>query len=307
MKDRQIMGLIATFVAVAEAGSFNRAAERVSRSPSAVTDHINRLEALLEVRLLVRTTRSMRLTDAGEQFLARGRRLLNDTNKLVTDFKDDNIAFTGRLVLAVSPTIAVSLMPKTLTTIADGQPGLMISLMEALRTEMLQLVESGAVAFGIGPYEDVPDALTFRPIFGQEFRLILPEKHPIAARGYARPDDLRDLDMMCPSVGSTARQVLDELTRSAGFKVIPRYETLQYPTLFALVAAGLGATVMPIVDPTLLSASRLVAVPFEDRKLMRTMGVISRRGEVETQTSTLVIKTLLQTVLTNRDRLALTL
>jgi LysR family carnitine catabolism transcriptional activator len=96
MKDRQIMGLIATFVAVAEAGSFSRAAERVSRSPSAVTDHINRLEALLEVRLLVRTTRSMRLTDAGEKFLARGRRLLNDTNKLVTDFKDDNNAFMDR-------------------------------------------------------------------------------------------------------------------------------------------------------------------------------------------------------------------
>ena len=64
---------------------------------------------------------------------------------------------------------------------------------------------------------------------------------------------------------------------------------------------------MPIVDPVLLSASRLVALPFEDRKLMRTMGVISRRGEAETQTSALVIKTLLQTVLTNRDRLALSL
>ena len=272
-----------------------------------MTDQINRLETLLEVRLLVRTTRSMRLTEAGEKFLARGRRLLNDTNKLVADFKEDNIRFTGRHVVAVSPTIAVSLMPTTLNTIANSQPGLMISLMEALRTEMLQLVESGAVAFGIGPYEDVPDALVFRPVFKQEFRLIVPEKHPIAARGYARPDDLRNIDMMCPSVGSTARYVLDELTRTAGFRVVPRYETLQYPTLFALVAAGLGATVMPIVDPTLLSASRLVALPFEDRMVTRTMGVISRRGEAETAASTLVIQTLLKTAMTNRDRLGLTL
>jgi LysR family carnitine catabolism transcriptional activator len=201
----------------------------------------------------------------------------------------------------------VSLMPMALSVIASEQPGVKVSLMEGLRTEMLRLVEDGTVAFGIGPYTDVPDALSFRPLFGQEFRLILPEKHPIARRGYATAEDLRTLDMMCPSAGSTARQVLDDLTLSAGFKVVPRYETLQYPTLFALVSAGLGATVMPVVDPTLLSASRLVALPFAGEVVKRTIGVISRRGEVETPTSTLVIQILLKMALMNKARLGILL
>ncbi|KMK65917.1 LysR family transcriptional regulator [Puniceibacterium sp. IMCC21224] len=305
MQDRQIMGLIATFVAVAEMGSFKRAAEAIGRSPSAVTAQISQLEDILQARLIVRTTRRIRLTDAGEQFLIRGRRLLNETERLIRDFRGHAAEFAGKVVLAVSPTIAVSLMPKVLDTLGLEHPEVKIALREGLRDDVLAAVESGKVDFGIGPYWDVPQALSFEHMFDQLFRLILPEKHPVARRGYAEPSDLKTLDLLCPGPGATARIVIEELAAEAGFTVEPRYETLQYPTLYALVAGGLGATVMPVVDPNFLAASRLVAVPFHGRKVSRKIGVIQRRGEPLSPASRLFIRTVRDTVLRYRDHFQL--
>lgn len=307
MQDRQIMGLTATFVAVAEMGSFKRAAEAIGRSPSAVTAQINQLEEILQVRLIVRTTRRIRLTDAGEQFLVRGRRLLNETERLIKDFRGHAAEFSGKVVLSVSPTIAVSLIPKVLENLGQEHPEVKITLMEGLRDDVLSGVETGKVDFGIGPYMDVPQALSFDHMFDQLFRLILPEKHPVARRGYAEPADLADIDLLCPSPGATARNVIEELAAEAGFEVVPRYETLQYPTLYALVAGGLGATVMPVVDPNFLLASRLVAVPFRGRKVYRKIGVIQRRGEPLSPVSKLLIRTIRDIALRSRDQFHLDL
>lgn len=305
MQDRQIIGLIATFVAVAELGSFKRAAEVIGRSPSAVTTQINQLEELLGVRLLVRTTRNVRLSSAGEQFLGRGRRLLNETERLIRDFRGQGDKLAGKVELSVSPTIAVSLVPKVLHLLSDEHPDVKITLYEGLRDDVLNSVERGAVDFGIGPYADVPQSLSFERIFEQLFHLILPEKHPIARRGFATPADLHGLDLLCASTGATARAVLEEIARDAGLTVVPRYETLQYPTLYALVAGGLGATVMPVVDPNFLAASRLVAVPFQGRKVARTIGIISRRGEPITAVSQLFIRAIQETALRYRDHFQL--
>lgn len=299
------MGLIATFVAVADSGSFKRAAEEIGRSPAAVSGQIAQLEDILGVRLLIRTTRLVRLSDAGEEFLVRGRRVLNETNRILRDFKGNTGAFAGNVELAVSPTIAVSILPWAIKTIEIEQPEVKISLREALRTDMLSSVADGSADFGVGPYADVPDALQFTPLFEQEFKLILPEAHPIARRGYAESGDLRHFNLMCPSIGSTARAVMNEIGAHAGLTIAPRHESMQYPTLYALVAAGLGATVMPVVDPRLLAASRLAALSFRDVLAARTIGQISRRGEALSNVGRLLLETLTSVAKKDSDGLGL--
>jgi DNA-binding transcriptional LysR family regulator len=292
MQDRQIMGLIATFVAVAEAGSFKRAAEEIGRSPAAVSSQVAQLEEILGLRLLIRTTRRVRLSDAGEEFLIRGRRLLIETHRLLRDFKDNSGTVVGSVELSVSPTIAVSIMPWAIKTIEVEQPDVRVSLKEALRNHMLSSVADGDVDFGVGPYADVPESLQFTPLFEQEFKLILPDTHPIARRGYAESGDLQHFNLMCPSVGSTARIVMEEIGATAGLKISPRHESMQYPTLYALVAAGLGVTVMPVVDPRLMDASRLAALSFRDARAARTIGKITRRGEPLSTVANLLLETL---------------
>jgi len=64
-----------------------------------------------------------------------------------------------------------------------------------------------------------------------------------------------------------------------GLMVQPRYEALQYQTLFVLASTHLGATVMPVVNRELLDAMNLVALPFEDFPMQRAIGLVTREGE----------------------------
>jgi LysR family carnitine catabolism transcriptional activator len=302
---RQMFGHLSTFVAVAETLSFRQAAEIVGRSQPAVTSQINQLEQLLGVRLLVRTTRQVRLTAAGAELLSRAKKLLTETHRLVRDMQSHADLLTGQVVASFAPTIAISLVPRVLSAFENEYPGIRVMLREDLGPEMFEEVQTGRVDFGIGPYSRVPDRLTFKPIFEQEFFLILPATHPLAIRGHARVDDMADLNLLCSAAGSTAREMLDEATQAEGIVIRPKYEALQYPTLFALASAGFGATVMPAVNPDLLEALGLKAVPFRGVRLARSIGMITRRDEALAPAAAAFVRLLLLTAEQEGDQLGL--
>jgi DNA-binding transcriptional LysR family regulator len=290
---RQIFGHLTTFVAVAETLNFRRAAEVVGRSQPAVTAQINQLEELLGVRLLVRTTRQVRLTSAGAELLSRARKLLSETHRLVSDLQSQAGLVSGQVIASFSPTIAVSLVPRVLRAFEHEHPGIHVLLREDLGPEMFAAVQTGGVDFGIGPYARVPEQLVFQAIFEQEFFLILPVGHPLALKGHARVRDLADLNILCSATGTTAREVLEDAARAEGIVIRPKYETLTYPTLFALASAGFGAIVMPTVDPDMLEAFGLKAVPFRGARLARPIGMIVRRNEALAPAADAFVKTLL--------------
>lgn len=302
---RQMFGHLTTFVAVAETLNFRRAAETVGRSQPAVTSQINQLEQLLGVRLLARTTRQVRLTAAGAELLERAKKLLTETHRLVRDIQSQAGLVTGQVVASFSPTIAISLVPRVLGAFESEYPGIRVLLREDLGPEMIEAVQTGSVDFGIGPYSRVPDRLVFKAIFEQEFFLILPVTHPLAIRGHVRVRDLADLDILCSAVGTTAREVLDEAMQAEGLVIRPKYEALQYPTLFALASAGFGATVMPAVNPDMLGALGLKAVPFRGARLVRPIGMLARRDEALAPAAEAFVRLLLLTAEQEGDRLGL--
>lgn len=268
-----------TFIAVAETLSFSRAAELIGRSQPAVTAQVNQLEDSLGVKLLVRSTRQVRLTAAGAGLLERGKRLVAESERLVRDLQAQAALLTGQVVVSFSPTIAVSLAPKVLAAFESDHPGIRVMLREDLAPQMFETVLNGTVDFGIGPYHPPTDEFDVSPLFDQEFFLIVRTDHPLAIRGHAGIKDLLGLDLLCSAMGTTAREVLENAAASEGISVRPKYEAVQYPTLFALAAAGFGATVMPDVNPRILEAMGLRAVPFRGRSLTRRIGIIRRRGE----------------------------
>lgn len=302
---RQMFGHLETFVAVAETLNFRRAAETVGRSQPAVTSQINQLEQLLGVQLLTRTTRQVRLTAAGAELLDRAKKLLTETHRLVRDIQSQAGLLTGQVVASFSPTIAVSLIPRVLSAFESEYPGIRVLLREDLGPEMIQAVQTGSVDFGIGPYKRVPERLAFKAIFEQEFFLILPAGHPLAIRGHVRIRDLAELDILCSAVGTTAREVLDEALQAEGIVVRPKYEALQYPTLFTLASAGFGATVMPAVNPDMLAALGLKAVPFRGARLTRPIGMIVRRDEALAPATEAFMRLLLLTAEQEGGRLGL--
>lgn len=115
-----------SFVAICDTGSFRRAACRVHRSPSAVSLQIGKLEDLLDVQLLHRDARRVRLTEQGEMLLAFARRLIGLNDEAMGALRASPL--TGRLRLFAPPDLGVSLVPGLLRRLADIHPGIVVDV-----------------------------------------------------------------------------------------------------------------------------------------------------------------------------------
>jgi DNA-binding transcriptional LysR family regulator len=120
--------LLQTFSKVAELGSFTRAAEQLGLPKSRVSASVQQLEAQLGTRLLHRTTRTVRLTPDGEQFLERGKALLADAEELQALFQQTPGSLRGRLRVDLPTSLAHSLVIPRLPEFLAAHPLLEIEL-----------------------------------------------------------------------------------------------------------------------------------------------------------------------------------
>lgn len=119
---------MATFVAVAETSGFRRAAERLGITGSAVSQTIRRLEARLGVPLVQRTTRSVRLTEAGERLYATARTALEELRSAAASLGDYGDVPTGTLRLHTSTVAESTMFGAMLTGFLSKHPHVRLDL-----------------------------------------------------------------------------------------------------------------------------------------------------------------------------------
>lgn len=132
-----------SFVAICETGSFRRAAERVHKSPSAVSLQIGKLEALLGVRLLDRDARHVALTDQGGTLLGQARRLLGLNDETLAQYQQSPLV--GRLCLSAPHDLGVTLVPGLLQRLAEVHPGVRVDVRLGTSEAVLKGIVDGAV------------------------------------------------------------------------------------------------------------------------------------------------------------------
>jgi DNA-binding transcriptional LysR family regulator len=115
------------FVAVAEELNFTRAAERLHLGQQAVSKSVGQLEGELGVRLLVRTTREVRLTPAGEALLEDGRRALAAADAAFARARDVGGDVSGTVRVGVSPAVSPAEREEVGRALREGAPGLSVS------------------------------------------------------------------------------------------------------------------------------------------------------------------------------------
>lgn len=276
---RQIVNFLTSFVAVVETRSFRRAADLIGRSQPSVTAHVAQLEELLGVPLISRTTRQVVPTAAGKALLSRAKTLIQDTERLVRDFQNQDLLMQGRLSVSVSPTVCARLMPRFLGLFQSEHPHVLVSFREDMRDEMIEALQVGKAEIGVGPYNRIPDSLTFEPLINQPFFLIMHRDHPLAGAGRVHMRDLENADLICPPRGMTARDILDQALQQQGITIKPKHEAAQFITLAGMVSLGLGVTVMPLSNRRMLEAFDLIALPFADADIVRVVGVVTHSHE----------------------------
>lgn len=181
------------FAAVCDAGGFAPAARRLGVSPSVVTRQIAALERRLGVRLLHRTTRFVRLTEAGERYLESAQRVLAEVDEAEERARGDRERPRGRLIVTAPVIFGRQHVTPLLRDYLAAYPDVSAELI--LNDRYLHLVDEGIdVAIRIGALED--SSLVARRL-GETRRVVVAAPDYLARRGRpARPQDLQKHDAL---------------------------------------------------------------------------------------------------------------
>jgi len=234
------------FVAVAETGSFTRAAEREGVTQPTLSEQVIKLEDKhkgLGRRLFDRLGRKVVLTDAGHELLGRAQAILAAVDEAERAVKDS--AEGGHLRVGAIPTVAPFLLPGVVTRFRKQHPGVQIQLEEDRTERLLADLLAGELDVGVMALPIRDDRLHVEKLFAEPLVMALPANHRLAAKTEVRLGDVVDEPfILLDDMHCFGDQVLS-FCRRGGVepKVVCRGE--QIVTLLAMVGAGQGVSVVP--------------------------------------------------------------
>lgn len=269
-------------VTLAQEQHFGRAAERCNVSQPTLSIAVKKLEEELGVALFERTKLRVITTPLGEQIINKARKVLEQT----ADIRD--IADTGRdqlnspLAVGALYTVGPYLMPQFIPLLQELASGMPLYVEEGDSETLARKLRGGdldAVIVSL-PFNE-PDVVT-QPLFDEQFVVLMPENHRLAAVNTVKPEDLGEREVLLLNEGHCFRdQVLTALPhlKPADDQTARRF--FQGSTLEALrlmVASGLGVTVLPMsaAQNSLYAPNLLTTRPFGEPVPQRTLALAWR-------------------------------
>lgn len=243
--DRVELRQLRYFEAVARLGSFTRAAEQLHVAQSAVSAQVRALEATLKVELFTRTTRRVTLTHAGDLFLTRCRRVLDELDGARDDLADLAAVLTGRVTIGATAIVGGFDLPGALARFHTRYPGVTLSLRSGLIAGLLADLDAGTADLVVGPvHDDLPSRFSAHRVAHEHLILAVPPTHRLADGPPLPVAELRDEPFVCLPPGSGLRAILDATAHAAGFEPRVPFETHTPAAVRELVAAGLGVALL---------------------------------------------------------------
>ena len=259
-------------IAVARAGNFSRAAEQCRVAQPSLSQQIMKLEEELGERLFDRMKRETKLTPAGEVFLRRAVRILEEVDAAKREATDAKALPRGVVTVGVLPTIAPYLLPKILTAFIDKFPSVEIVIQEDSTARLLKHLHAYEIDFALASLPIQDDRLEVRALFSEELLLALPPGHPLARKRTVGVGDLENERLIVMQAGHClGDQVLRFCDRRDLHPKIS-FRSAQLETIQSLVRAGLGISLIPAmaVDPerTGVPVYRSLQAPRPERKIV---------------------------------------
>lgn len=236
---------VQAFVAVAELGGFSRAARELHLTQTALTRRVQKLEAYLGLKLLDRTTRRVALSTVGREFLPQARALVQDMTSAVERLKDMSRLGSGQLALACIPSMSSHVLPGLIRQYAQAHPDNRIRLHDGSSTEVRQAVLDGQADLGIALHGEPHPDLEERRLFSDPLVFLCRTPHPLEQASAVRWSDLRDTELIGVSSFMATRVFMDYQLAKRGIRLQGRYEVQHHATAINLVAAGVGAAILP--------------------------------------------------------------
>ncbi len=274
--------------AVADTRHFGRAAERCFVSQPTLSAQLKKLEQSLGVQLIERQPNNVALTDAGEQIVARARRILEACEEVVTLARSHRDPLAGVLRVALLPTIGPYLLPHIARPLQRALPRLQLHLHESQTVPMLERLKAGELDMGILALPVDLDGLDARELYSEPFKVLVPDRHALAQRARVAMGDLEGQSLLLLEEGHCLRDQALAVCSRAGLAERQDFSATSLETLRQMVATGAGITLLPqlATEGAYGNARGTHVLPFTKPVPSRRVGAVwrktsARRGAID--------------------------
>jgi LysR family hydrogen peroxide-inducible transcriptional activator len=259
------------FCAVAETGSFTRAAEKEQVAQPSLSQQIMKLEQELGVRLFDRLGRTVRLTEPGQIFLPRARAILSELRAAKEEVAERQSSVSGAVSVGVIPTIAPYFLPTRIAAFMRKYPQTSITVVEDVTLHLLDRLRNGLVDIAIMALPARGQDLDCFPLLSERLYAILPRGHELARRRSVMMKELREEPFLLLRDDHCFRETAIEVCKRA--RIMPQivFESGQFSSILGMVAAGLGISIVP--EMALERRQDCSFVQIADEEASRTIGV----------------------------------
>jgi DNA-binding transcriptional LysR family regulator len=235
-----------SFVVVAEEASFTRAAERVHVAQPGVSAQVRRLESELGQRLLDRSGRSVRLTEAGSAVLPFARAALDAVASARLAIDELAGLIRGQVTVGMVSGCALPVLAELLAQFHKQYPGVAITLTEGNSDRLIEMLKDGRLDLAlIGVAGEPVPGLGTAVLIDEELVAAVASGHPLAGKETVAVTALRDEPLVSLPPGTGVRAALDAACAAAGFAPRIVFEARALPMVVTMAAQGLGLAVIP--------------------------------------------------------------
>ena len=259
------------FLAVAEAGSFTRAAERIYLTQPAISKRIAALESEIGTRLFDRIGRGIHLTPAGEALLIRARHVLLELEDIKRGITNLSGSIAGELQVATSHHIGLHRLPGPLKQFHESYKQVRLNLQFMDSEKACQAVAKGDLELAVvtlPPKTSAP--LKTEKIWDDPLDIVVSPGHPLAREKHIKLEKLLDYPAILPGPGTYTREIILNAFSSLRDRIQIGMATNYLEVLKMLAAIGLGWSALP---RTMIDEG-LKVVQIEKEVIRRELGIV---------------------------------
>lgn len=259
------------FCAVARAGSFTKAAENLGIAQPSLSEQIARLEQSLGAPLFERLNRRIELTPLGEAILGKAKALVEDAAALPDVFDRAREGVRGPLRVGAIPTILPYYLAPKLRGFLDLYPDVELNVREGTTAELVEQVLEGLIDVAVLSVPVEGAGLVMKELFREPFYLAVPEGHPLADAKKVQLRQVMEERLLILKDGHCLRDETLAVCDRARMRFVAQFEADQFLTIFELIRAGFGVSIVPEMARGLSHGCRLIEL---EPKASRRVGYV---------------------------------
>ncbi|OZI74529.1 LysR family transcriptional regulator [Bordetella genomosp. 12] len=258
--------------------NFRQAAAHLHLSQSALSTQVLRIEETLGVRLFDRSTRSVRLTAAGQVFLQQAANLQVAFREAIDAVGGIARADQGQVAVAALPSLAARLLPRVLMAYRKAHPGVALKVHDVLSGPAFDLVRGGEVDFALTAADPQQADLHYEALMSDSFILLVPPDHPLArSRAPVRWLETVDAAHVSMVQPSSVRQYTEWAFLQNRVRFQPAFEAEHLATIVAMVECGFGVAALPEIAAHAVAHQGLIERPLIGPVAERSIGLVTAR------------------------------